>query len=329
MALAPSPGTIITENTPASRQLLRDFDAARKADGNLIWDSPDILPRDAWLRRTWQECAWSEPAATPVLLTRWQELTLWEEAIEATTRDVLLNSHATASAALEAWRLLHAWPDALAFDAASLDRLGFDQSDDTRAFSSWMRRVREELRDRGWISMAELPRALGERLAASRAADTPSRITFTGFDEIATADRRLFEALGAREAARDSGTTRSGVNHVSQAVCRDPAAELSQAAAWARQKLQTHSGATPLSLGILVPGLASVAANAERIFDDILHPALGVPWGPAGVRHFRRRHFGRSADRGGGAPDAAPDRECAARGSGHDLALAVPRNRSG
>jgi len=294
MVFAPRPGTIVTGNTSASRQLRRDFDSARRAEGSLVWDSPDILPRDAWFRRTWQECAWQDPATTPVLLTRWQELTLWEAAIEATTRDVLLNAHATASAASEAWRLLHAWPkpsgdESLAFDTSLSDRFGFDQSvfdqsgfDQsvyTRAFFSWMRSVREELHGRRWITMAELPWALRERLAASGAADMQGQITLAGFDEIATADRRLFEALGAREAASHSRTTRSGVNHVTRAVCHDTAGELTQAAVWARHKLEAHSGAAPLRLGIIVPGLGSVATIGERVFDDILHPTQGFKEG--------------------------------------------------
>lgn len=257
---APTPGTVITATTPACRQLSRQFDAAQRGDGALLWDSPDILPREAWLRRTWQECAWSDPTNTPVLLTRWQELTLWEEAIESTTRDVLLNSHATAFVAFDAWQLLHAWPEDNPQLSPAWDEARFDSSDDTRAFFSWMRKVRQRLYERGWITMAEIAGALHSRV---RRAKLAAPITLYGFDEIATADRRLFDSIGAREL-----TMPPCAGRVARAASHDAADELTQAALWVRQRWEAHT-----SIGVLVPGLASVATQAERIFDDVLHPS--------------------------------------------------------
>ncbi|HEV2199837.1 MAG TPA: PD-(D/E)XK nuclease family protein [Bryobacteraceae bacterium] len=271
--LAPASGTIITGNTQASRQLRRDFDAARRAQGHLVWDSPDILPCDAWLRRTWQEsiwqeCAWGDLAGTPVLLTRWQELTLWEEAIEATTRDVLLNSHATALAAADAWQMLHAWaaPDNSSF----LESSGFEESEDTRAFFTWMSRVREQLLGRGWITIAELPGELRKRLAKG-AFRLSGPFSIAGFDEIAPADRRLFDALGAQESV---GATNPG--RAARATCHDAMDELTRAAVWARRKLEANP---QLRIGVVIPGLAAVAIITERIFDDILHPTWGFQRG--------------------------------------------------
>jgi len=264
--LAPASGTIITGNTQASRQLRRDFDAARGAERNLVWDSPDILPRDAWLRRTWQEWIWQESArsdlaGTPILLTRWQELALWEEAIEATTRNVLLNSHATAAAAAEASQLLHAWaaPDDSSLDGSSV----FDESEDTKAFFTWMSRVRERLLDRGWITMAELPGELRNRLV-SGAMNISGPFTLAGFDEIAPALRRLFDALGAQELVDPTSAART-----TRATCRDATDELTRAAVWARRKLEADP---QMRIGVVIPGLAAVATIAERIFDDVLHP---------------------------------------------------------
>jgi probable DNA repair protein len=56
-----------------------------------------------------------------------------------------------------------------------------------------------------------------------------------------------------------------------RAVCHDATDELTRAAVWARHKLEAQPGAR---VGIVVPGLAPVAAMAERIFDDILHPSF-------------------------------------------------------
>ena len=255
--------TIITPTTLASRQLGRDFDVARSHEGLRVWDSADILPRHAWLRRTWQECSWSDPANAPILLTRWQELALWEEAVASVERDVLLNASATAPVAAQAWQLLHAWPPPQAPDV-SFDFSSFDASEDSEAFLAWMSRVRRKLRDRDWITMAELPEALRKHFAFG---EVPPAITLAGFDEITPADRRLFDAVGAQRTALPLGLSR-----VSTLACREAADELTRAAAWARGKLEAQPSA---QIGIVIPGLGSVAPMAERIFDDVLHPSFG------------------------------------------------------
>ena len=261
--------TVITGTLAAARRRLADFDSARRADGSLLWELPDILPRDAWIRRSWQECVWEESVrgestSAPVLLTRWQELALWEEAIESAAHDILLNSHATARAASEAWQLLHAWE-------APQDASAFHASDDCAAFFAWMSRVRQQLRDREWITLAELPRALERRLAAG-AWRPAGEVSLVGFDEVAPADQRLFDALGARVLPDAPQQSR-----VKRVECHDAADELARAASWARVRLETRPD---VRIGILIPGLANVAATAERIFGDILHPSYGFAQGP-------------------------------------------------
>jgi hypothetical protein len=77
-----------------------------------VWESPDIIPRNAWLERVWQECVYRDPVATPLLLGPSQEQALWEQAIAASDPDnVLLDLPATASEAARAWDLVHSWED--------------------------------------------------------------------------------------------------------------------------------------------------------------------------------------------------------------------------
>ena len=92
--------------------------------GAQVWESPNILPREAWLGRAWSDLAARDPIATPVLLSRFQEETLWRRAIGDAS--ALLDLTATASAAARAWDLLHAWKlpfDQLAF-AETKEMLG-------------------------------------------------------------------------------------------------------------------------------------------------------------------------------------------------------------
>ena len=64
-------------------------------------------------------------------------------------------------------------------------------------------------------------------------------------------------------------------------MCHDSVDELTRAAVWARQRLEARlPDQASMNIGVAIPGLASVAAVAERIFDDILHPGFGFDCGP-------------------------------------------------
>ena len=103
-------GTLVTANARLSRQLRRDYDSDRRRQDLQVWESPDILPRGAWLARAWQECAYRDPFDTPVLLSPLQEEALWEQAIAASDgASVLLDLPATVSTAAQAWSLVRAW----------------------------------------------------------------------------------------------------------------------------------------------------------------------------------------------------------------------------
>src|SRR5579859_3632127 len=143
-------GTVVTANSRLSRQMRADYDGERRRQGLRIWESPDILPRGAWLERVWQECAYRAPLDTPVLLSAVQEEALWEQSIAGSGEaDVLLDLPATVSAAAQAWSLVHAWD-------ARCEALEFRGLHDPEAFLGWMQAVERKLRENGWITASQL-----------------------------------------------------------------------------------------------------------------------------------------------------------------------------
>jgi ATP-dependent helicase/nuclease subunit B len=253
--------TLITANARLSRQLQRAYDAARGQERLRLWESPDILPRDAWLERVWREFAFRDPMQAPLLLSSLQAEALWEKAIRASdASDVLLDLPATVSAAARAWDLLHAWE-------APFDPAEFAEVADPAAFAGWKRTVEQELRENGWITKSQLPRAISEWIEAG-ALNIPGPLAYTGFDELTPADRRLFETCSVVEwpAAQPFGDPARR-----REACETSVDELTQAAAWARRKLEAEPAAR---IGIVVRGLAGQAATVERIFDDVLHPGM-------------------------------------------------------
>jgi ATP-dependent helicase/nuclease subunit B len=262
-------GTIVTGNARLSRQLRREFDAERRKQGQRLWESPDILPRDAWLARCWQECAYRDPLSTPVLLDAAQEEALWEQAVAETAAEApLLDIAATASAVARAWEMLHAWE-------APRETSAFEGLRDSEAFFGWMAVVEQKLRDNGWITASQIPRALQDRVAAGELA-VPGPVTYAGFDELTPADRRLFDALAISERGSEQLLNETRAYRAAFHSSQD---ELAHAAAWARRQLEASPAAR---IGVVVRGLAELPAAAERIFDDVLHP--GLDFGPSDSR---------------------------------------------
>ncbi|MEK7758011.1 MAG: PD-(D/E)XK nuclease family protein, partial [Pseudomonadota bacterium] len=74
--------TLVTASQRLARHLAAAYSAAQQAQGAPVWEAPDILPWHQWLERFWQESFGLLDADTPqLLLSDFQELTLWEEAI--------------------------------------------------------------------------------------------------------------------------------------------------------------------------------------------------------------------------------------------------------
>ncbi len=269
--------TLVTGNARLSRQIRHEFDLGKKGQGEKCWDSPDILPRETWLRRCWDDCVYSAPVSAPVLLAAPQELFLWERAIEGSgASESLLDAPTTAATAAAAWNLLHSWELPR---SASL----FAGLPDTESFFGWMNAVEAKLRDNHWLTSSQIPRALTELIQAG-ALRIAEKIYYAGFDEIAPSDQHLFDAI------RQSGGIISEVPAVAsfpesqhfRVAFENTSDEILQAAAWARRQLQARRDGR---FGVVVRGLGPLRDMVERIFDEVLHPGLDFA-GPDAPRAF-------------------------------------------
>lgn len=253
--------------------------------------------------REWGECAGKDLIDTPILLTAIQEEALWEQAIrvsfrnEDDSRDALLNIPETAAAARRARDLLLSWE-------APQDPRAFEGSSDTQAFFEWMTTIERRLRESGWITFGELPRALWTKAREERSSS--KTIELAGFDEIVPADRKLFDALGipqntgnlpgrsgqSIDGAPAAGQLNLPFANLRRARCADRVDELVQAAGWARRVLEQRPAAR---IGVVVRGLAELSSTAERIFDDTLHPGCGFAV-PDSMRAFHVSAGGPSSE---------------------------------
>ena len=259
--------TLITATTRLSRELQREYDREQVAAGLSTWPTAHILPFQAWLAELWDTSVYSgEVGGTLRLLRPSEERAIWEDIIRADGENLLLEVPATAAAALKAWGLLCEW-------GLPLDAPEWNDSTDSEVFYRWAREFRRRSRENGWLSNAELPVFIADRIREG-ALPVPEKIEIVGFLELTPVQKQLFDALTSRgtEVKERVGSLAPGdavrIGRV------DTDREIRAAAEWARRILETDTEADSpeFRIGIVVANLEQCRGRVERIFSEAFHP---------------------------------------------------------
>jgi ATP-dependent helicase/nuclease subunit B len=257
---------VVTATRRLARSLRQEYNAAQQARGMKAWQAPAILTWSGWINELWQESLYSSDKPE-TLLREWQELILWERVIrDSPESGELLQVHATASAAQEAWLLASSWR----LDLAQIEDMG---NEDARAFVSWSRRFREICNAGGWLERARVADAL---TGAVPRFHLPPGILLAGFDEFTPQQQDFLKAFSG------AGCDVTSLHPVepaagSTAICipfPDPEQEMEAAARWARNLLERGAEG---KIGIVVTGLASRRNLVERVFRGCLEPGAQLP----------------------------------------------------
>lgn len=257
LAAAQAGACVITSNTRAARNLKRAFADRQRAGNQSAWQSPEILPWSAWLKRLWQRHLFHSPGNFSALLDDRQERHLWERIIAAD--QPLVDAGALAAECSRAWRTLFAYQ-------IPREKNAFRRKPDTATFFRWMNSYASLCERNGWLDEARLP----DQLHGTAVSELEGReVIFWGFDSFTPQQQALIaviEAAGVARRISDPGAERAIPSRI---ALKDSEAELRTAALWARAVLETEPGAT---IGVVVPHLEKLRSVAERIFLEVLHP---------------------------------------------------------
>ena len=229
-----------------------------------VWETPDILPWRGWLHSLYEKLL-TTGEQSGRLLTANQESLVWEEIAgnwnRETDREALLRPAAAAASAAEAWKLVHEW----SIDPVELSGYA---SPESRLLARWFDDFRAVCQQHGWLSAAELPGLIGERIDEG-AVPLPEKLYLAGFDEITPAQEQLLAriaAAGCRILQVDSSRPEAVATRYR---CHDKRAEIRRAALWARDRLQANP---QMRIGIVIPQLNRLRKDVERQFNAVLHP---------------------------------------------------------
>ncbi len=256
-----SGATVLTVNSRLARHLLSEYEQWQLAQGSTHWPTPEIVPWSAWVQRQWQALAFVD-SDQPTLLAEEAALALWERVIEDSRwGDLLLNSQATARAAMQAWRLLRQWQLQPAV-------LAHEEGADTVAFYAWAEAFQKRCRNERWLDEAALPNQITAALVDGKLS-VAAEFLWIGFDDLTP----QHQALMAAQQQAGAAVAQLDLPHKSAQprtlACADSSSEIRAIAAWLRDLLDRGE---PGPIGVVVPELAAQRHNIERIFDEALLP---------------------------------------------------------
>ncbi|MBX2836346.1 MAG: hypothetical protein KTR35_05795, partial [Gammaproteobacteria bacterium] len=262
---------LLTVNQRLARHYHSMYQDWRMSQGAVSWETPQILPLDAWLAQLHQ-LAVAQSLSKKVLLHDLAARQLWRQCIEWDLTHYrgndalvsLLNVDAAAAEAGKAWSIEHQWQVNVPNDTPL--------SKDQCAYARWRKRYQRRCLEEGWIDSSMLGLHVVELLRAPSGLDIPQHVLTAGFLSINPLQQMLLEQL-----------TKNGIQcddipllgrepqNCCQSIYDGGAEELASVAARCRRLLE----ASPTCrMGVVVPALAMRRQALVRAFDAEFFPGL-------------------------------------------------------
>jgi probable DNA repair protein len=265
--------TVLTPTHRAARALSRAYDDRQRTLGMTRWQPANVLPLESWLSTCWHALLVTGQE-TRLLLNATQEQAVWRAIVANRQGPAALDSLAPLAA--EAWKVLN-----LHNGQQRLAEAG--TSTDGKAFVRWAREFVNRCDRDGYLSAAELPRALERALAAGKLDLADDGLLLVDFDTLPPAHASLFAAIDRAGYPVASLTTASPASSRSLCRCADDADELRACALWLREQLERDP---TRQLAVVVPNLGERREAIARAFhavlpqsDRLFEFSLGYPLG--------------------------------------------------
>lgn len=252
-----SGATIVAASARASRWLHREYALQQRRAGRRAWTTPPITDWETWLRQQWQAYA-LEQADPQLLLSSLQERSIWTR-VQREDAGQVVSPESIAALAESAYSLLSSYN-------AQAERNHAWIKSDAERFRQWAMNFDSECARRNWRPRAGLEQRLASTL---RATELPGEILLVGFDRITPAQDILLNAIkahGVRIRLVEPALAPSRTEYTRALSLQE---EIAACARWARRLVEQNPEGR---IGVLVPDLAPVRAEMERIFRRVLMP---------------------------------------------------------
>ncbi len=259
----------ITPNTRLASQLRELLNAIYYYylnDEAGCWETPQVMPFDAWFQSLWNTAVLSSIVEPKLLLSSPQDLHYWEQSLEGTAAlESLLSKHSAAVQAQQAYLLLNQ-----SLIPCNEHKLVFESQIDSASFYQWMVRYESLIDQTDYCAQSTAQCRLLDAMRSQKDAlisddnhfdFLPSAIALVGF----TAPNALQSAI-LNEVSDVMHIALTGRHKTAEArLYIDFLGELTAAAQWAQsiQAEQPHA-----RIAVVVQDLAKNKLSVDRIFSQ-------------------------------------------------------------
>ena len=257
--------TFVTASKRQARYVRHQYALAITATGQTVWESPRILPWQAWLAFCREEQDFAR-GSKPLLLNLTQQRRLWQGVIEDSEHAKhFLQLNPVVQQAMHTYALCKSWHIPVFPEGIYLNR-------DALAFRAWVRQYEAMLSRQQWADTT----GLAANLIVEQLTD--QGVVFYGFDVYTPEQDLLITRMRDAEIEVIRYTPPGRNQQVRHLRLGDPLDEICAAAQWARQIVTTNNTAT---VGIIVPELSQRRELVARVMEQQFSPGALIRITPA------------------------------------------------
>jgi|TARA_B110000902_G_scaffold110534_1_gene130484 probable DNA repair protein len=254
-------GLILTPNRRLSRRLMADIEGQLAIGAPQTWQTPRILPIDTWVNQHWQQLMAVGSIPAKQLLTKQQDLCLWEQCIaQSKISQTLLRPASAASKAQEAYQLTRSW--LLNIDEHKFE---FGLNEDSETWLVWYQSYLAMTRSSDYIAFVDASVAVAQALASD--SNKEPQLVLAGFEAPSPLQLKL---VGNASAEVIKFSWRKHQSAMQIITVDDKTAEITQAAHWAKATLDANPGA---SIAVIAQDLNASRKTVDRIFTRVFKPS--------------------------------------------------------
>lgn len=255
----------LTPNTRLAsylRDLLDNIMLERQKLGQGVWQSPELLPFDAWTTAQWTAAMLSGKTAPRLMLTKGQDLLYWEQALDQSTiAQTLMSPAAAAAQAQQGYQLLKQ-------GLVDIDKYAFEFSSavDSRAFYDWIKHYEALIESGTHIALVD---AQSQLLSLNNDGSADNRIVvMVGFQAPTPLQKAIVENY-AGSGNIESIHLNVGCKRIQFKGCNDFNQELKAAAQWSKDLQDKNPNAR---IAVVIQNLAQNRMLVERNFLETFEP---------------------------------------------------------
>jgi probable DNA repair protein len=258
-------GLILTPNRRLSRRLMADIESQLAVKALKTWQTPRILPIDTWVNQHWQQLMAVGSIQAKQLLSKQQDLCLWEQCIaQSEISQTLLRPASAAGSAQEAYQLVRSW--LLNVDEHTFE---FGLNEDSEAWLDWYQRYLKMRESSDYIAFADASVAVANAL--SKATTKEPQLVLAGFEAPSPLQLKLVSSASSEVFKFSWRKSKSAMQII---AVDDKTVEITQAANWAKAMLDAKPSA---SIAVISQDLNTNRKAVDRIFTRVFKPSsIGV-----------------------------------------------------